>query len=159
VFLAIFPGLAKPKSVTLPYIYSTIIKHIVFKLERVRKKEPTSSLETLFQAITIKVEIVKVLFSGQSLAKCPKNTNFLGWARKLRAAPSSRSKSPSPSDHSPTGLTSSIDWHHLPENPTAPQGPQGAKNETEQEFLGPLQGILENISSFLRSFKEWFPSN
>jgi hypothetical protein len=94
---------------------------------------------------------------------------------KLRAAPSSstnRFKSPSPSDHSPTGLRSSIDWHHLPENPTALQGP---KNVTEQEFLGPratrshvsYSKIRKNgdysrdpgiISSFSRSFKEWFPS-
>jgi hypothetical protein len=36
VFLAIFPGLAKPKSVTLPYIYLTTTKHIIFKLERIR---------------------------------------------------------------------------------------------------------------------------
>jgi hypothetical protein len=38
VFLARFPGLAKPKSVTLTYIYSTTTMHIVFKLKRVRKK-------------------------------------------------------------------------------------------------------------------------
>jgi hypothetical protein len=36
VFLAIFPGLAKPKSVTLLYIYLTTTKYIVFKLERIR---------------------------------------------------------------------------------------------------------------------------
>ena len=36
VFLASFPGLAKPKSVTLPYIYSTTTKYIAYKLERVR---------------------------------------------------------------------------------------------------------------------------
>ena len=36
VFLAIFPGLAKPESVTSPYIYLTTTKYIVFKLERIR---------------------------------------------------------------------------------------------------------------------------
>jgi hypothetical protein len=41
-------------------------------------KETSFSLETLFRVITIKVEIIKVLFSGQSLAKCPENTDFIG---------------------------------------------------------------------------------
>jgi hypothetical protein len=36
VFLASFPGLAKPRLVTLPYIYSTNTKYIAYKLERVR---------------------------------------------------------------------------------------------------------------------------
>jgi hypothetical protein len=36
VFLAIFPGFAKPKSVTLSYIYLITTKYIVFELEGIR---------------------------------------------------------------------------------------------------------------------------